>query len=65
MTIEEIQASLRTIKSLSSDDELAHSMQDELCRDVLTSIALGADNARELAAEALKVHEIEFARWCA
>lgn len=47
------------------DDERAHGLEDELWERVLQAIAAGAENSRELAAEALKTKDMAFARWCA
>ena len=60
-----IQEFIRQIDAIKGDDERAHSMADNLYRHTLKRIADGADNAKELAAETLKVEEIEFARWYA
>lgn len=65
ITLEEIKERLEEIRSLAYDDETAHSRQDSLYLDVLTAIASGAKNARQLAAEAIKADDIEFSRWYA
>jgi hypothetical protein len=54
------------IEAVSGDPEDAHSDQDTLYRDVLEFIAgHDRDLPGRLAAEALKVEEIDFPRWCA
>lgn len=63
ITLEEIKKRLKEIKRLRHDDEEAHIRQDDLYLDVLTAIASGAENAKQLAAEAIKAEDIEFDRW--
>lgn len=67
MNVDDVQARLREIEREKQDDEAAHSDQDQLFADVLTAIAEHdpASWAGTMAAEALKVLDIEFARWCA
>ena len=65
MTTEEIMRTIQEISRLSEDDEVAHSMEDELWENVLKAISEGAPNAAELAAYALKTKNISFSRWCA
>jgi hypothetical protein len=65
MTTEQVLLRVKLIQQSAGDDEYAHSMEDDLRRDVLQAIADGAPNVRELAAAALKTDEINFARWCA
>ena len=65
MTVDEVRRRVADIAEEAGDDESAHSDEDSLRHDVLAAIAAGAPNAAELAAEALKTSEIEFARWCA
>jgi hypothetical protein len=47
------------------DPEEAHGLEDALWSDVLRAIAEGAENPRELAAEALTTEDIAFPRWYA
>lgn len=49
----------------AGDNEGAHSNETALMVEVLRAIAAGAPNARELAGEAIKACEIDYARWCA
>lgn len=65
ITAEDIAHRLAAIHAAQNDDEAAHGLADDLYRDVLTSIANGADDAPLLAAAALRVETLDFARWCA
>lgn len=65
LTVDEVRKRVARIAGIVGDDEVAHSEEDALHQAVLSSIAAGAPNAAELAAEALKTCEIGFARWCA
>lgn len=65
MTIDDVKRRVEAINAIRGDSEEAHSLEDELHWDVLGVIALGAENARELANAAMKTREIEFERWCA
>lgn len=65
MTKQEVIERVKQIEAIRHDDEVAHSMEDDLYRDVLRAIAGGEIDGHELAAEALKVEKIKFARWCA
>ena len=65
LTVDEVRRRVEEIRAIAGDDEAAHSDEDSLRDLVLCAIADGAPNAAELAAEALKTGEIEFARWCA
>lgn len=66
MTKDEVLKRVKEIeKSGETDDEAAHSEEDELRTDVLKAIASGCENAQELAETALLTEEMDFARWCA
>jgi hypothetical protein len=66
INLDTINARLAEIQHCAGDHELAHSLEDRLFRDVLTAIAAGtSDNPEELAAAALRSHDIDFHRWCA
>jgi hypothetical protein len=66
MTVDEVNQRVRDIEASRRDDEAAHSMEDDLWRDVLTAIACGmCDNPAACANAAIRTQEIEFARWCA
>lgn len=60
---------LKHIKALAGDPEAAHSEEDDLWFEVLKEIAEGyleeLGEARQLAQEAIKSRDIEFARWYA
>jgi len=54
------------IRGVQDDDEVAHSLEDVLYKDVLSYIAvMGGGEISDLAMECLKTKEIEFSRWCA
>lgn len=64
-TIETIQQVINRIQDLAeSDYEAAHGLEDSLLLSVLEAIANGTENPQELAAEAIKVVEIEYPRYC-
>ena len=63
MNLEDVRERLREIEAIRDDDETAHRWQDALYEDVLEALAAGGDPL--LAAEALKVRDINFERWCA
>lgn len=65
MTVEEVKKRVEQIDVCSSNYEGAHILEDDLYEKVLQAVAAGAENARELATEALKTKTIEFSRWCA
>ena len=60
---ESISDRLTRIEAQKDDDEEALWLQGSLYENVLKAIAEGADNAAELASEALKVLDIDFYRW--
>jgi hypothetical protein len=65
VTVDEIRARVATVAEKVDDNEVAHAREDELHQSVLRAIASGAENAAELAAEALKTLELDFERWFA
>jgi len=65
VTVDDVREFVEEIRLSAGDDEVAHSMEDELYVAVLQAIANGADSPEKLAAEALKTKDIEFSRWCA
>lgn len=67
MNIEQIKETIAQINEIKSDYEAAHSMEDELFQDVLRAIANfdDEDDPRELAREALKSLDLDFARYMA
>ncbi|MFF6925829.1 hypothetical protein [Streptomyces californicus] len=64
LTAEDIAHRLAAIHAAQNDDERAHGMEDDLHRDVLAAIAVGAPDASLLAAAALRTETLDFARWC-
>jgi hypothetical protein len=65
LTVDRVREQVAYIAAIRQDDEVAHSEEDRLYRDVLKHIANGGPDAALLALEALKVEDIEFFRWCA
>jgi hypothetical protein len=65
ITVSKARAMVAKIASDSSDDETAHRLERDLRDQVLTAIAQGSPNARELAEIALSTNDIRFARWFA
>lgn len=63
--IDEIRARVDAIRSLTHDPEVAHSLEDDLYRDVLADIADGAAHPAVLATEALVAARVDFPRWAA
>lgn len=48
---------------VTSDDEWAHRLEDDLHLAVMRAIANGATNARELADAACETSKLRFSRW--
>lgn len=67
MTVDEARRRAALVRDAAHemDDELAHSMEAALQRDVLQAIADGSPDAVELARIALESDSLDFARWCA
>ena len=66
MTVEEVLARVEGIRAVASDDEVAHGREDDLHRDVLQAIAMGAcADPAGCAKAALTTGDIEFARYYA
>ena len=66
MTIADVAERVKKIAAIgNADPEAAHSMEDDLYKDVLREIASGNGQSQELAYEALEAAKIEFPRWCA
>ncbi len=63
-TVQSVRNEVNRLASFAHDDERAHQAEVELFRDVLRTIANGEndDTAAELAQEALKSGNIDFAR---
>lgn len=64
-TRDELHAAIDALEAVTADDEMAHSEEDRIHREVLEGIANGAPNPAGLAALALKTRELDFSRWCA
>jgi hypothetical protein len=65
LTAEDIARRLAEIHAVRDDDEDAHGRTDDLHRDVLAAIAMGAPDPALLAAAALRTETLDFARWSA
>ena len=65
LTVEDVARRLAAIHAERDDDERARGMSDDLYRDVLATIAAGAREPQILAAAALRLETLDFARWCA
>lgn len=67
MNIEAVEQRVAEIIAKADDDEVAHSLEDDLHQDVLASIGLrSADpESKALALAALATLDIQFSRWCA
>ena len=69
MTIKQIQDHIDEIKSMSGDDEAAHSKEDDLYYGFVDYVSrldvLNGEDLQEKAALILSTKDIEFARWCA
>jgi hypothetical protein len=65
ITIDSIRHRVVEISEIASDDEHAHSLEDDLWNDVLQAIADGAPDSADLATEALKTNQVKFHRWYA
>ena len=60
MTLEEVKARIQKIRDEKGDDEVQHSLEDDLYFDLLKYFA---DQGNELAKEAIKSRDISFGRW--
>lgn len=61
-----IERKLSELDAIKSDDERAHSLEDDIRKQVLHEIASGDfGEATAWAAKALQTGEIDFDRWCA
>ena len=64
ITLLEVIVEAKRIAQIADDDESAHSAEDGLHTSVLNYYANGGKDS-ELAREALKTLNLNFARWCA
>jgi hypothetical protein len=54
------------VRGAAGDDEIAHSLEDDLYHALMHAIANGeCDDPSVCATEALKTEKMKFARWCA
>lgn len=65
MNVKQVKKRVKFVKDKAWDYEVAHGAEDDLYRDVLQVIADGAENARQLAQEAIKTQKINFERYTA
>lgn len=70
MTVNQIHRKVKAILAVVGDDEMAHSMEDQLHLEFITYIAsldgsLSAKALSEKAKAVLKTSNMPFARWCA
>ena len=67
MTLDEVRTRVDEIRAVASDDESAHSKEDDLYEDVLRAVMEDdcEPSASDLAATALTTKAINFARWTA
>ena len=65
MTPEDVRQRVEAIKVMAADDQIGHSEEDRLYHDVLVDIADCDCHAADLARQAIKTKEIDFARWYA
>ncbi len=68
LTLEEAIKRVAKIEASKGDDEMAHSMEDELAFDFINELAMGSyaiDEAIEIAKVVQSTSQIEFSRWCA
>ena len=67
MKLSVVKIRVKQIVGCIDDDELAHSLEDALYRDIISWISnLGVrKNVRLICEEALKTEDLPFSRWCA
>jgi len=65
ITFRQVEALRYQIEALKADPEAFHGAEDDLYLRVLKGIAAGSVDPQALAAEALKLSEIDVERWCA
>lgn len=67
MTEQELRTRVDQLKDNHDDDEVAHSEEDRIYKDVLRAIASGeaVPDAATLATIALECDDLDFYRWCA
>lgn len=65
MTHDEAKRRVQDIRDMASDDESAHSAEDQLYADFVRYVASQEGPHRAIAEEILKTEKIDFSRWCA
>ena len=68
ITVDGVLKAINKIDATTHDPEVAHGLEDDLWREVLGAIGYGdlsAEEARELAAAALRSRTVKFPRWSA
>lgn len=65
MNLKEVKKTVNDIKESVVDFEGAHELEDDLYEAVLKEIVSGNPESKEMAREALKTKQIDFARYCA
>jgi len=64
MDLNDIRKKVAEIESCASDDEMAHSKEDDLYRLFVQFVAYnGPRHLKEMALEILKADDIDFSRW--
>ncbi len=66
LTLDDVRRRVAALQADHGNDEMAHSKEEGLHREVLAAIAAGAcSDPAACAAEALLTLKMNFARWCA
>jgi hypothetical protein len=66
MTLSEARAKVEEIRRVSEDEEIAHTLEDDLYYTFVLWIAIeGPPKFSEVAKEILEVTDIDFSRWTA
>ncbi|PEH04339.1 hypothetical protein CP356_05705 [Lactobacillus sp. UMNPBX5] len=65
MNLKEVKKTVNDIKESVVDFEGAHELEDDLYEAVLKEVVSGNPESKEMAREALKTKQIDFARYCA
>jgi hypothetical protein len=66
MDLKEIKLKVKDIEKEKDDDEVAHSLEDQLYQDFVDHIAkTGNNEQRRMARAVLRTNKIDFARLCA
>ena len=65
MNLKEVKKTVNDIEESVVDFEGAHELEDDLYEAVLKEVVSGNPESKEMAREALKTKQIDFARYCA